>query len=188
MENAVRIAWIAFCGVFLFVNPVLIACVWFMRLNEIPVSPQWRWVMSWISISLATVAFGAWIGTATNVPQKTIELTIEQLRYGVNTGLAFSSTAVAAALFANGRGQSLTAASALIPTLVYPISWVASATLRDGVLDQDFKFFKLFSPAGRSIDAFWESHYIDPASITKSSLDLCHAHPQLRCELSHLSR
>jgi hypothetical protein len=130
MEIAVRIAWIAFLGVFLFVNPVLIAWVWFMRLNEIPVSPQWRWVMSWISISLATVAFGAWIGTATNVPQKTIELTIEQLRYGVNTGLEFSFSAVVAALFANGRGRSLTAASALIPTLVYPISWVASVSLR----------------------------------------------------------
>jgi hypothetical protein len=76
MEIAVRIAWIAFLGVFLFVNPVLIAWVWFMRLNEIPVSPQWRWVMSWISISLATVAFGAWIGTATNAGERPPPVTI----------------------------------------------------------------------------------------------------------------
>jgi hypothetical protein len=130
METTVRIAWIAFCGVFLFVTPVLIAHVWFMLLKEIPASLQWRWVMSWLSISLATVAFGAWIGTASNFPQETIEQTIEQLRYGVSISLAFSFSAAGAALFAKGKGRSLTAASALIPTLVYPISWVASVSLR----------------------------------------------------------
>jgi hypothetical protein len=45
--------------------------------------------MSWISISLATVAFGAWIGTATNVPQKTIELTLDAVRSKYKSRILF---------------------------------------------------------------------------------------------------
>jgi hypothetical protein len=129
MESVVRVAGMLLAGTFLFVDAVLIACLWLIRLKESPVSPRWRWIMSWASISLATAALGAWIGTLTYLHQKTIEQTIHQTQHGVHVGLALSLTAVVAALLAKGKGRSWTAASALIiPGFIYPI-WVASAVL-----------------------------------------------------------
>jgi hypothetical protein len=76
---------------------------------------------------------------------KNIEQTIEQLRYGVNTSLAFTFSAVVAALLAKGKGRSLTAASALIPTFI-PLAGLHRSVYVDGFLDQDFKFSSFSLP------------------------------------------
>jgi hypothetical protein len=85
------------------------------------VTPRWRGVMSWISISLATATLGAWTGTLTSIRQEAIEQIIEHLRHGVNTSLTFSAGAVVAAFFAKGKGRGWTAASALIVPLYFSL-------------------------------------------------------------------
>jgi hypothetical protein len=75
--------------------------------------------MSWVSLSLATIAVGAWTGTFTNTPPGIVEV-IERLDHGVTTGLTFASCAFVAALLANGKGRPWMVASALI----VPLQWL----------------------------------------------------------------
>ena len=108
--------------VLLYGGPFLILGVWLARWRHRREFPRWRWVMSWVSLSLATVAIGAWTGTFTNIfPDHlgTGEI-IERLRHGVTTSLAFLSCAFVAALLAKGKGRAWTVASALI----IPLQWL----------------------------------------------------------------
>ena len=116
------VAWITLvCG-----YPILIACLWLMRLRQGPDSPPWRGVMSWISISLATAALGAWAGTLTGMGQQQhFEQFIQHLRHGVDTGLTFCASTFVAALFAKGRVRVWSAASALIVPIYFFLMWVA---------------------------------------------------------------
>jgi hypothetical protein len=102
--------------VLLYGGPFLIIGAWLARWMQTPESPRWRWVMSWISLSLATVAIGAWTGTFTNIfpHHLVVGEAIERLRQGVNTSLAFLSCAFVAAVLAKGKGRAWTVASALI--------------------------------------------------------------------------
>jgi hypothetical protein len=108
--------------VLLYGGPFLIIGAWLARWMQTPASPRWRWVMSWVSLSLATVAIGAWTGTFTNIfpDHLVVGEAIERLRHGVNTSLAFLSCAFVAALLAKGKGRAWTVASALI----IPLQWL----------------------------------------------------------------
>ena len=76
--------------------------------------------MSWLSLSLATVALGAWIGIFAPIPQdRGVEEGFERLRHGTTTTLTFLSGAFASALLAKGKGRVWTVAS----TLIIPLQW-----------------------------------------------------------------
>ena len=76
--------------------------------------------MSWVSLSLAIIAIGAWTGTFTNIlPDPGAGEGIERLGHGVTTSLTFLSGAFVAALLAKGKGRTWTVASALI----IPLQW-----------------------------------------------------------------
>ena len=112
--------------VLLYGNPLLITCLWLMRLaGNGPESPLWRLVLSWLSLSLATAAVGIfWIATLTSAyPQPTA---IAPLRFGFYASLTAASGAVLAALFAKGKGRAWAAVSALI----VPFNWIMWAAFR----------------------------------------------------------
>jgi hypothetical protein len=110
-------------------GPFLIVGVWLARWRQRPESPRWRWVMSWVSLSLATVALGAWIGTFTPIPQDVGAAEgLERLRRGVTTTLTFLSGAFAAGLIAKGKGRAWTVASALIIPLQF-LMWFGLALI-----------------------------------------------------------
>ena len=100
-------------------GPLLIVGVWLARWRQRPESPRWRWVMSWVSLALATVALGAWLGTFTPIPPDPVE-GFAPLRHGLTTSLTFLSGAFVAALLAKGKGRAWTVASALI----IPLQWL----------------------------------------------------------------
>jgi hypothetical protein len=106
----------------LYGGPFLIVGVWLARWRHRHEFPRWRWVMSWVSLSLATVATGAWTGTFTNIFPDHLGAgeVIERLRQGVTTSLAFLSCAFVAALLAKGKGRAWTVASAFI----IPLQWL----------------------------------------------------------------
>jgi len=106
--------------------PILIACLWLMRLRQMPQSPRWRGVMSWVSISLATAALGAWTGTLTGMHHQNLEQLIQHLHHGVNTSLAFCAAAFVTALFAKGKVRVWSAVSALVVPLYFSLGWIAS--------------------------------------------------------------
>ena len=98
---------------------VLVASLWLVQLRQRPVSPRWRGVMSWVSVSLATAALGAWTGTLIGPRYQTIEQSIRLLRHGTNTSLTFCIGAVVTALLAKGRVRKWTAVSALMGPFYY---------------------------------------------------------------------
>jgi hypothetical protein len=102
-------------------GPFLIVGVWLARWRQRPESPRWRWVISWVSLSLATVALGAWIGTFTPIPHNPgVEEGFERLRHGFTITITFLSGAFVAALIAKGKGRAWTIASAVI----IPLQWL----------------------------------------------------------------
>jgi len=102
-------------------GPVLIVGVWLTRWRQRPESPRWRWVISWVSLSLATFAVGAWIGTLTPIPQdRDAGEALGRLGHGITTTITFLSGAFVAALIAKGKGRAWTVASALI----IPLQWL----------------------------------------------------------------
>ena len=108
--------------VLLYGSPFLIVGIWLARWRHKPESPLWRWVMSWVSLSLVTVAIGAWTGTFPNIFPDHLGAggAIERERHGVTISLAFLSCAFVAALLAKGKGRAWTVASAL----VIPLQWL----------------------------------------------------------------
>lgn len=121
---------VALLAILLFYGgPFLIVGVWLARWRQRPESPRWRWAMSWVSLSLATVALGAWIGTFSPIPQNGGAAEgLEQFRRGVTTTLTFLSGAFVAALIAKGKGRAWTVASALIIPLQC-LMWFGSASI-----------------------------------------------------------
>ena len=104
--------------------PILVASLWLMRFRQGRVFPPWRGVMSWVAVSLATAALGAWTGTFFFARQTTIEQSIQHLRNGVNTSLTFCASAVVAAFLAKGKVRVWTAVSALIVPFYYSLERV----------------------------------------------------------------
>jgi hypothetical protein len=112
--------------VLLYVNPLLIACIWLMRLTEQKlISSLWRSRMAWTSLSLATAAVGIfWVATLSNkYPEPHA---IASLRLGFNLSLIAAVSALLAAALAKGRGRVLTAVSALIA----PLNWIMWAAFQ----------------------------------------------------------
>jgi hypothetical protein len=113
-ETGILASWLLF-----YASPFLIFGVWLVRLRQTPESPRWRWAMSWVSLSLATAAVGAWLGTFTRAPHDIGE-SLYRMRHGVATTCTFLYCALAAALVAKGKGRVWTVASAL----VIPFWWL----------------------------------------------------------------
>jgi hypothetical protein len=110
-------------------HPFLMAGLWLARLpRQKPVSPPWRGVMSWLSLSLASAAFVAWRFVWANMGNMD-PVTIKYERLGFYAFLAFTSGALVTALLAKGKWRVWTATAALIIPVQYLI-WFGSVVMR----------------------------------------------------------